>query len=126
MDDASVTTAADRLNHQVKVVSTDIHKGALPRQAMLASISPANVILSGFKKAEDNDAVIVRVYESEGRKTDCVVTLNESILGKVSSVAELDMMERPIKSNVRSADNSVTVTVPAYGITSLRISITHS
>jgi len=126
MDDASVTAAADRFNRQVKVVSTDIHEGSLPRQAELVSISPANVTLSGLKKAEDDDAVIVRVYESEGRKTDCVVRINESILGKVASVTEVDLMERPIKSNVRTTDNSVTVTVPAYGIASLRISLTRS
>jgi len=43
------------------------------------SISPENILLSAFKKAEDGSAWILRFYESEGQKT--TVTVEMQILG---------------------------------------------
>lgn len=123
MEAANVIAVADRLNRHVKVVSTDVHEGSLPRQAELVRISPANITLSGLKKAENDDALIIRVYETAGRKTDCAIRINQNILGKVASAMEVDLMERPIASSVVLKDNSVNVIAPPYGITSVRIDL---
>lgn len=43
--------------------------GTLPTTASLLSVSPANVIVTAVKQAEDGDAVIIRAYEAHGRAT---------------------------------------------------------
>ncbi len=42
----------------------------LPRRRSYLSVVPENIIVSAFKKAEDEDAVVIRLYETAGKRTD--------------------------------------------------------
>jgi alpha-mannosidase len=48
---------------------------ALPPQMSLASVSAANVMISTLKKCEDDDSVIARVYDIEGKDSQVVIRL---------------------------------------------------
>ena len=48
-------------------MKTEAHAGALPAKHAFARIEPGNVILTVMKKAEDDDALIFRFYEFEGK-----------------------------------------------------------
>lgn len=121
---SEVIAQGDALNHALRVISTDVHAGSLPAQAHCVALSPANVTLSGFKKAEDDDAFIVRVYETAGRSTTATIAVDASLLGVVVGAVEVDMMERPIAiSTAKVEGTSVSVSVPAYGITTVKVKI---
>jgi alpha-mannosidase len=58
----------------------------------LVSLQPSNVILSSLKKAEDDDTIIVRLYEAEGTDVkDAVLQLPFNI----ARVESCDVIERP-------------------------------
>jgi len=57
----------------VRFVGT--HKGKLPRTQSFFSVDADNVVLNAIKKAEDSNALILRLYEAEGRAVTARVTL---------------------------------------------------
>jgi alpha-mannosidase len=56
---------------QEEVTEVAPHAGALPGTHSYASVSSPDVILTAMKKAEDSNALILRMYES-GRKSEQV------------------------------------------------------
>ncbi len=59
-------------NHQLIAVVDPRPKNtaALPEEKSFFSVSPANVLISTIKKCEDDDSVIVRIYDIEGMDAD--------------------------------------------------------
>ncbi len=48
--------------------------GSLPEDYSFCSISPSNVVLSTLKRCDDDDSVVVRYFDMEGRDTAAEVT----------------------------------------------------
>ncbi|MBU9711665.1 alpha-mannosidase [Evansella tamaricis] len=63
------------LNQKPQMVVETYHQGKLPQQDSFISIDQSNIILAALKKAEDNDDLIVRLYESTNQETDVTVKL---------------------------------------------------
>lgn len=122
LSSADAAKCAGKFNHRPKVTGTDIHAGTLPAAMRLIKLSAANVMVSGFKKAEDNNAVIVRLYETEGKAANLEISLDK-ILGTIKGACLVDFMERPVPGASKPAvkSNAVRFDVPAYGISTLRI-----
>ncbi len=110
-------------NHPLLMVGSDVHSGRLPAiGAALAGLAPANVVVTSLKKAEDADAVIVRLVETSGRKTRATLKLDPALLGQPAEAQEVDLLERPVEaSSAKVSGQGVSVQVPARGITSVRI-----
>jgi alpha-mannosidase len=104
-------------------VSTDIHKGDLPAvSGGVVTCKPSNVLVAAVKKAEDEDAVIVRLLETSGKDTTTNVTLNTKLMGKVATAVEVDLIERPQKSSMAKAIGAgFSVMLPANGIASVKV-----
>ena len=64
-------------------------RGSLPEQFSLLSCDKDNIIIETVKKAEDSEDVIVRLYETWNKKTDC--RLHTDLLIEEASLC--DMME---------------------------------
>jgi alpha-mannosidase len=109
-------------DHGLRVVGTDIHPGALPAAAELLSGAPATTILSTLKKAETEEALLLRFFDPTGRATTARATLNAAVLGKVLDAVEVDLLERPLQaSSAKVKGNTVSVSLPARGIASVRV-----
>ena len=110
-------------NHPLLVVATDVHGGRLPSQAAAISAEvAANVVISSVRKAEDDEALIFHLYETDGRKTVAKVALNSAILGRPTDAVEVDLLERPLaESSVKVAGDGFAVTVPARGIAAVKV-----
>ena len=61
---AETVRRAAELNARPIALNVTYHAGSLPQSQSFASVEPANLILSALKQAEDDDALIVRVYET--------------------------------------------------------------
>lgn len=111
------------LNHPLQVVNTDVHDGRLPARLDAGLHCDArNIIVTQIKKAEDEDAVIVRLQEAAGRDTAARVTLARTLFGAVREARELDFLERETPANTaESAADGFTVRVPAHGVSSVRL-----
>jgi alpha-mannosidase len=65
------------------------HAGDLSSTFSALNIEPVNVTVESLKKAEDSDDFIVRLYETDGKTADAVLSFNRA----PSSARETDMLE---------------------------------
>ena len=71
----TVRRAAELNQPPVALVATACPSGTLPLSASYAAAEPDNVMLTVLKEAEDDEALIVRAYETAGAATDATITL---------------------------------------------------
>ncbi|MFW6061743.1 MAG: glycoside hydrolase family 38 C-terminal domain-containing protein, partial [Planctomycetota bacterium] len=122
---SELTRMGAELNQPLVIVNTDIHEGPLPANGRPAvTVHPDNVLLTALKKAEDDDALILRLQEMGGEQTDATVLLDEQIVGKPAEAVEVDLLERPVGEELAaSATDGVTVSLPPKGIASIRVGL---
>jgi len=120
---AEATRLARRLNHPLRAIATGSHGGSLGKQGSLVSVEGAGIVVSGIKKAEDDDALIVRLYEIAGQDTDATIRLSKP-LGAPDEACEVDLLERELSSSsARVEGGAVRVRVPSRGLVSVRIQL---
>ena len=106
------------LNYPLIAVKTEAHAGALPAKHAFARIEPGNVILTVMKKAEDDDALIFRFYEFEGKPAQVKLDLPE----KAASATEANLMEKRERPIQLAADGrSLTLDAKPYEIRTVAV-----
>lgn len=121
LTDAESAGYGRKFNHKPRTVGTDIHSGPLPTKGQFIKLSAGNIIVSGLKKAEDDNALIIRFYEMEGKNTSFKVYFNK-IFGTVKKACMVDLMERPLNTaKPQITPSHVTIEAPAYGIVSAKM-----
>jgi len=109
-------------NHPIIPVGATAHPGELPASGSGLEILSGNVMISGLKKAEDSDGVIVRLYEFEGKDTEAKVRLSNLLVPADSAAVETDLLEQPLEvGNAAMAGDVLTVKVPAHGIATVKL-----
>lgn len=122
MTPSDATRLGYEFNNQIEVVGTDVHKGDLPAEKGFVAVKTPNVILSGIKKAEDSDSLIIRLYEVEGTGIEAEIAIDPTLVKPDANAVETDVLERPIDNNTAKMDGSVLeVTVPAFGIATVKV-----
>ena len=119
---ADATREADAFNNPFSIVSTDVHEGALPATKGLAEVLTPNVAVSGIKKTEEGDGLIVRLYEIEGRPVRAEVRIDKALARPNAPVARTDILERPVEPNTaKMVAGLLSVDVPAFSLVTVRI-----
>ena len=77
------------LNCPLHTMFSNAQKGAWPERFSLACVDADNIILETVKRAEDSDALILRLYETWNRATDCSIRFGRLM----ETAAQCDMME---------------------------------
>jgi alpha-mannosidase len=122
LNPSEATRAGYAFNHPLVAVGTTVHEGEAPTESAMLTVETPNVMLSGMKKAEDSDALIVRLYEIEGRDTKAKVWICPDVAPVGAPVVETDLLEQPLaKSSAKRDGETLTVKVPAFGIATVRI-----
>ncbi len=117
------TARARQLNHPLRVIGTGIHKGTLGLMEQLLSVEGNGVIVSGIKQTEDGKALLVRLYEAEGKKTTATLGVHPSI-GKVTKAKSLDMMEAPAGNGTVVCKNGrAQIGMPPHGIATVGLTV---
>ena len=62
----AVCHVAQRFTTPPLVVQTGGHPGALPPEASLFALEPASLVLSAFKRAEDRNTLVIRLFNPTG------------------------------------------------------------
>ena len=79
-------------------------------------------MLSGMKKAEDSEALIVRLYEMEGKATRAQVKLAPALAAADAPAVQTDVMEDPIAANTATmAAGILSVDLPPFGMATVKI-----
>ena len=76
-----------------------------PEDASFFSVDAPGVVMTGLKKAEDGNELIVRLAEIEGKET----TVNLKIPVKVSSARRLNLIEFPLENAIKPTVNDKTI-----------------
>lgn len=77
------------LNDPLLAVTAPRTKGPLPTADAFATVDAENVIIDTIKRAEDSDALIVRLYEAYGQRGDAALTFAR----RPKKITECDLME---------------------------------
>ncbi len=104
------------LNYKLLATQTEKHQGALSGDHSFLQLQPENVVLTALKKAEDDDALIVRFYEWAGKEADVKLQLPPG----ADSAAETDLMERPL-ADLPLQSGSATVHTKPFEIKTVRV-----
>ena len=80
-------------------------------------ITPKNIILSIFKISEDKKGIIVRFFETEGKRS--VATLRFGLM--IKSVAVTDLVENEIKKLKESKCYTLQMDIDPYRIITLKV-----
>lgn len=79
-------------NQPLTSEQTFVHTGEMPATHSFAAVDEPNVVLSAIKKAEDVNALIVRVYEAKGSGT----TVHLHLPAGARYAVETNLMETPL------------------------------
>jgi len=74
--EAGVVRAAEELVTEIPIVYQGIHPGLRKGADSFLSVDAPDVVVEAVKQAEDGEDLIVRSYETSGRKTTATITLN--------------------------------------------------
>jgi len=121
LDVSAAIRAGEEFNSPMAVVSAGVQSGELPAEKSFVEVMTPNVFVSTVKKAEDSNAVVIRMFEAEGKKTTARIKIS-GLTGSGAQAIETDVLERPLDKSTASFDGEVlTVSVPAYGQASVAI-----
>jgi len=114
--DAGVVQMAYDLNRPMTAVTVGAQDGVLADSYSLVSVSAPNVILETVKKAEDSDALILRMYEAYNQKSAATVTLGFT----PKRVTLVDLMENEI-GEVEICGDSFKLPVKPFEIVTVKV-----
>ena len=99
--------------------SSTKQQGKLPSRFSFLSLGPENLVIHTVKKAEQDDALVVRIYETEGKPTT-IAQLRTSLSVKSSSLCNLlELEEKPLETQ----EHKVEFSVKAHEIVTLKLKI---
>ena len=111
--EAGVIEAAEDLNEPILLMHTDLPPGT---KRSLIEVDTRQVIVDTIKRAEDSDAVIVRIYEAWGRP--CHARVKTTLPAKRAWLC--DLLERE-RSEVRVHDGMVDLDLTPFKILTLKL-----
>ncbi len=119
---ADATRGGYDFNMPFNVVGTDAHAGILPARHGFAEVLTPNVMLSGMKRAEEGDGLVIRLYETDGKATTAQVRLDTALGAAGAEAMQVDLAEQPVLENTaRFGQGVLRVDIPAYGVATVMI-----
>jgi alpha-mannosidase len=114
--DAQTVRRGYELNNRLLSRQTEKHEGTLAPEHSFLEVQAENVVLTAVKKAEDDDALVLRFYEWAGKETDVKLQLPAG----AQAASETDLMERATAS-LPVRDGAVTVHTKPYEIKTVKV-----
>ena len=104
------------LNYKLIALPAEKHQGALPPEHSFMQVTAENVVISAVKKAEDQNALVVRFYEWAGKQGDVSLQLPPG----AESATETDLMEKRT-GPVALSGNTLKVATKPYEIKTVEV-----
>lgn len=108
---ARVRDHAYDFNFRAPAAAVPAQDGVLPASMSLFRISADNVVIETIKKAEDSGDIVVRMYEAENKKTDCLLSTGFDM----TACVETDLMEKP-ERELPLSENTVALSFRPFEI----------
>jgi alpha-mannosidase len=111
--EAGVIAAAEDLNAPLRVVSSRLDAGA---QRSLIELNTPQVVVEAIKRAEDSDAMIVRLYEAWGGR--CRARIRTTLPARRATLC--DLLERE-RAEVDVRDRELELELAPFKILTLKL-----
>lgn len=115
--DAGTVEHGYDFNYALEAMQVQPHEGDSGKQHSFASVDAKNVVITAMKKAEQDEALIVRFYEWAGKGGNVTLTVPAGAVG----ASVVNLMEKPEGSPLTVSGDRVTVPVTPYQIQTVRI-----
>ena len=115
---AGTEKMAYRLNSPVYAAFEKAHDGMLPETVSLLSTDRDNVVLETVKKAENSDAIIIRLFEAHNKRTSVTATFCKEL----HSVTECDLLENDIAA-IDANNHSFEFEIKPYEIKTFKLKL---
>ncbi len=86
------------------------------------SIEPDNVILTALKRSEDNDGIIIRFYEAEGKETNATITFFKEIK-HAEVVNMIEEKDNEFDKDIKVDGNKIYVRMNPFEVVTLKIRV---
>jgi alpha-mannosidase len=114
--DALTIRRGYELNYKLLSLPFGKHEGSLAPEHSFLQAQPDNIIVTAIKKAEDENALVVRFYEWAGKSGPVTIHLPAG----AQSAEETNLMEKPIGS-LAVQHGEVSVPTKAYEIKTIKV-----
>lgn len=114
--DALTMRRGYELNYKLISLPSAQHQGSLAAEHSFLQAKPDNIIVTAVKKAEDENALVLRFYEWAGKDGEVTLELPPG----AQSATETDLMEKAI-GNLRLEDGRVTLRTKPYEIKTIKV-----
>jgi alpha-mannosidase len=114
--DALTIRRGYELNYKLLFLPFGNHQGALAAEGSFLQAKSDNVIVTALKKAEDENALVLRFYEWAGKAGDVTIQLPPG----AEAAAETNLMEKPI-ADIPVHSGAVTVHTKPYEIKTIKV-----
>jgi alpha-mannosidase len=104
------------LNYKLMSHPVEKHQGLLTPEHSFLQAQPENIIVTAIKKAEDENALVVRFYEWAGKDSEVTLQLPPG----AQTAVETDLMEKPM-GNVVLRDGRVSLHSKPYEIKTIKV-----
>ena len=105
------------LNYKLAAMQVAPHTGEWPAEHSFVGVDAGNVVLTAIKKAEDDNGLVFRFFEWEGKGGNVTLTVPQG----ATSATLTNLMETPEGSPLAVSNNQVTVPVTPYQIQTVRV-----
>ncbi|MBQ7256563.1 MAG: alpha-mannosidase [Abditibacteriota bacterium] len=113
---ADTIELASDLNTPFYAFVTDTHKGE-DKALSYVTVNTENVIVDCVKEAEDDDSVIVRVFEPMGARGPVFLEFDKGIV----SCVETNLLEEEVKSQVEVEEYTISFMIKPFEIRTFKI-----
>jgi alpha-mannosidase len=100
--DAKVWRMAHGFNAPFEVAESSLHAGSLPKESSVISLQPDELIITAIKKSENDDALVIRLYNISDKLTTGRLTLFSPLQkAMVTNLLEEFVEEIPISNDAK-------------------------
>ncbi|WP_242202040.1 glycoside hydrolase family 38 N-terminal domain-containing protein [Aestuariivivens insulae] len=89
--------------------------GVLPNKQSFFSVSDSNLVISTLKKAEDDNKVVMRIFEADGQDSEAKI----NVFNTVDRAWRTSLIEKT-ESELRAKDNTISIEVGHNAIETLK------
>lgn len=114
--EGKVNEMAYKLNLPTVAVIEEKHDGKLPKNMSFLSVDSDNIVLETIKRAEDDNSIIIRMYEFCNKRSTVKVNTHLAI----EEVKECNLMEKDL-CTVESNENSFEFNIKPFEIRTFKL-----
>ena len=118
--EAKVWQMAHGFNASFEIAESSLHPGSLPKETSVVSLEPDELIITAIKKAESDDALVIRLYNI----SDQPVTGKLALCSAIEKAMVTNLLEEPLEE-IPVAENLV-FPVKGHQIVTLKLWLSDS